>query len=277
MFCKSSESNLRGLPAPGLLFWTALWSLALLVAKLQVTQPQKTLNMRWLSLLFLGFELVASARAAFAADYQESAASHLTRLRHDLLTGAASLRNETYDPKVAPTGRSADYSAAGTDVSMLSQRVGTVVTRNFVLGTYATQEAIDADDGSSYFHAHHNFFAYAIKYGNEPRPSSSSRTPCRPKANRHVGPDWARAFAEASGSATAETILRKPIFGSTSTFPSTRGASTCSRCENFTLLNSPTQPKHRDTAKFRPAIVQVRGRTSSSPSPRVPIQRTSRG
>ena len=49
MFCKSSESNLRGLPAPGLLFWTALWSLALLVAKLQVTQPQKTLNMRWLS------------------------------------------------------------------------------------------------------------------------------------------------------------------------------------------------------------------------------------
>ena len=74
--------------------------------------------MRWLSLLFLGFELVARARAAFAADYQEFATSHLTRLRHDLLTGAASLRNETYDPKVAPTGRSADYSAAGTDVSM---------------------------------------------------------------------------------------------------------------------------------------------------------------
>ena len=85
MFCKSSESNLRGLPAPGLLFWTALWSLALLVAKLQVTQPQKTLNMRWLSLLFLGFELVASARAAFAADYQESAASHLTRRHLELM------------------------------------------------------------------------------------------------------------------------------------------------------------------------------------------------
>lgn len=38
-----------------------------------------------------------------------------------------------------------------------------LVTRNFVLGTYATQEAIDADDGSSYFHAHHNFFAYGAR------------------------------------------------------------------------------------------------------------------
>lgn len=33
--------------------------------------------------------------------------------------------------------------------------------RNFVLANYASQEAIDTDDGSSYYHTHHNFFVYA--------------------------------------------------------------------------------------------------------------------
>ena len=50
----------------------------------------------------------------FAADYSADASLHLTRLRHDLLIGNTS----TYDPTVAPTGRDANYSAAGTDVSM---------------------------------------------------------------------------------------------------------------------------------------------------------------
>ena len=35
------------------------------------------------------------------------------------------------------------------------------VTKNFVIATYASQEAIDTDDGSSYFHTHDNFFVYA--------------------------------------------------------------------------------------------------------------------
>lgn len=35
------------------------------------------------------------------------------------------------------------------------------VTRNFILATYASQEAIDTDDGSSYYHTHDNFFIYA--------------------------------------------------------------------------------------------------------------------
>jgi len=35
------------------------------------------------------------------------------------------------------------------------------ISRNFILSTYASQEAIDTDDGSSYYHTHDNLFAYA--------------------------------------------------------------------------------------------------------------------
>ena len=35
------------------------------------------------------------------------------------------------------------------------------ITRNFVVSTYSSQEAIDTDDGSSYYHTHENFFVYA--------------------------------------------------------------------------------------------------------------------
>jgi hypothetical protein len=35
------------------------------------------------------------------------------------------------------------------------------ISHNFVLATYASQEAIDTDDGSSYYHTHDNFFVYA--------------------------------------------------------------------------------------------------------------------
>ena len=34
------------------------------------------------------------------------------------------------------------------------------IARNFILATYASQEAIDTDDGSAYYHTHHNFLAY---------------------------------------------------------------------------------------------------------------------
>jgi len=35
------------------------------------------------------------------------------------------------------------------------------ITRNFILSTYSSQEAIDNDDGSAYYNTHHNFFVYA--------------------------------------------------------------------------------------------------------------------
>jgi len=35
------------------------------------------------------------------------------------------------------------------------------ITRNFIISVYSSQEAIDTDDGSSYYNTHHNFFAYA--------------------------------------------------------------------------------------------------------------------
>ena len=35
------------------------------------------------------------------------------------------------------------------------------ITKNFVLSVYSSQEAIDTDDGSSYYHTHDNFFVYA--------------------------------------------------------------------------------------------------------------------
>jgi len=35
------------------------------------------------------------------------------------------------------------------------------IRNNFILSVYASQEAIDTDDGSSYYHTHDNFFAYA--------------------------------------------------------------------------------------------------------------------
>jgi hypothetical protein len=34
------------------------------------------------------------------------------------------------------------------------------IRRNFILGTYQTQEAVDNDDGTAYYHTHNNFFAY---------------------------------------------------------------------------------------------------------------------
>jgi len=37
------------------------------------------------------------------------------------------------------------------------------ITRNFVISTYASQEAIDNDDGSSYYSTHDNFFVYAAR------------------------------------------------------------------------------------------------------------------
>ena len=35
--------------------------------------------------------------------------------------------------------------------------------RNFIIATYASQEAIDNDDGSSFYHTHDNFFVYAAR------------------------------------------------------------------------------------------------------------------
>ena len=35
------------------------------------------------------------------------------------------------------------------------------IRKNFIIATYASQEAIDTDDGSSYYHTHDNFFVYA--------------------------------------------------------------------------------------------------------------------
>ena len=35
------------------------------------------------------------------------------------------------------------------------------ITRNFIISTYSSQEAIDTDDGSSYYNTHDNFFVYA--------------------------------------------------------------------------------------------------------------------
>jgi len=35
------------------------------------------------------------------------------------------------------------------------------LTRNFIIATYSSQEAIDTDDGSAYYNTHHNFFVYA--------------------------------------------------------------------------------------------------------------------
>jgi len=34
------------------------------------------------------------------------------------------------------------------------------ITQNFIIGVYASQEAIDTDDGSAYYNTHDNFFAY---------------------------------------------------------------------------------------------------------------------
>eukprot|EP00475_Leptophrys_vorax_P015852 TRINITY_DN2221_c0_g2_i1.p1 TRINITY_DN2221_c0_g2~~TRINITY_DN2221_c0_g2_i1.p1 ORF type:complete len:787 (-),score=214.49 TRINITY_DN2221_c0_g2_i1:1749-4109(-) len=34
------------------------------------------------------------------------------------------------------------------------------IRSNFIIGTYQTQDAIDNDDGSAYYHTHHNFFSY---------------------------------------------------------------------------------------------------------------------
>jgi hypothetical protein len=35
------------------------------------------------------------------------------------------------------------------------------IAHNFIISTYSSQEAIDTDDGSSYYNTHDNFFAYA--------------------------------------------------------------------------------------------------------------------
>jgi len=35
------------------------------------------------------------------------------------------------------------------------------ITRNFIISTYSSQEAIDTDDGSSYYRTHHNLFVFA--------------------------------------------------------------------------------------------------------------------
>lgn len=35
------------------------------------------------------------------------------------------------------------------------------ITQNFIVSTYSSQEAIDTDDGSSYYNTHDNFFVYA--------------------------------------------------------------------------------------------------------------------
>eukprot|EP00965_Chrysotila_dentata_P212611 6187138-Pleurochrysis_carterae.AAC.7 len=35
------------------------------------------------------------------------------------------------------------------------------IAHNFIIANYASQEAIDTDDGSAYYYTHDNFFAYA--------------------------------------------------------------------------------------------------------------------
>ena len=55
--------------------------------------------------------------------------------------------------KATPTPPSLDWLAP-----LASQ-----VRYNFVLATYASQEAMDTDDGSSYYKTHDNFFVYATK------------------------------------------------------------------------------------------------------------------
>ena len=35
------------------------------------------------------------------------------------------------------------------------------ITRNYIISTYSSQEAIDTDDGSAYYNTHDNFFVYA--------------------------------------------------------------------------------------------------------------------
>jgi hypothetical protein len=35
------------------------------------------------------------------------------------------------------------------------------IRKNFIIGTYQSQEAIDTDDGSSYYQTHDNYFAFA--------------------------------------------------------------------------------------------------------------------
>ena len=35
------------------------------------------------------------------------------------------------------------------------------IHHNLMVADYASQEAVDNDDGSAYYHTHHNFFVYA--------------------------------------------------------------------------------------------------------------------
>ena len=35
------------------------------------------------------------------------------------------------------------------------------IRKNFIIGTYQSQEAIDTDDGSSYYQTHDNYFPFA--------------------------------------------------------------------------------------------------------------------